>query len=204
MNLQIHDFGIFIKLEPDEEEKAQLEQNIQIALKGNQIDLADAIDIREVKNLKLANQMLKFRRKQKAKADQAAAQANIQAQAQANQQTAEKAILAEMQKQQALTESTVQIEQAKSQFEIQKMEMKAQLDMKALEIKYQFDMQLKQMDVSRVKEREQFIEDRKDNRTKLQATQQSAMIQQRQQELLPTDFETQSNPQSLGADNMPM
>jgi hypothetical protein len=204
MNLQIHDFGIFIKLEPDEEEKAQLEQNIQIALKSGQIDLADAIDIREVKNLKLANQMLKFRRKKKAQADQAAAQANIQAQAQANQQTAEKAILAEMQKQQALTESTVQIEQAKSQFEIQRMEMKAQLDMKALEIRYQFDMQLKQMDVSRVKEREQFIEDRKDNRTKLQATQQSSMIQQRQQELLPTDFETQSNPQSLGADNMPM
>ena len=204
MNLQIHDFGIFIKLEPDEEEKAELEQNIQIALKSGQIDLADAIDIREVRNLKLANQMLKFRRKKKAEADQAAAQANIQAQAQANQQTAEKAILAEMQKQQALTESTVQIEQAKSQFEIQRMEMKAQLDMKALEIKYQFDMQLKQMDVSRVKEREQFIEDRKDNRTKLQATQQSAMIQQRQQELLPTDFETQSNPQSLGADNMPM
>jgi len=204
MNLQIHDFGIFIKLEPDEEEKAQLEQNIQIALKSGQIDLADAIDIREVRNLKLANQMLKFRRKKKAEADQAAAQANIQAQAQANQQTAEKAILAEMQKQQALTESTVQIEQAKSQFEIQRMEMKAQLDMKALEMRYQFDMQLKQMDVSRVKEREQFIEDRKDNRTKLQATQQSAMIQQRQQELLPTDFETQSNPQSLGADNMPM
>ncbi len=204
MNLQIHDFGIFIKLEPDEEEKAELEQNIQIALKSGQIDLADAIDIREVRNLKLANQMLKFRRKKKAEADQAAAQANIQAQAQANQQTAEKAILAEMQKQQALTESTVQIEQAKSQFEIQKMEMKAQLDMKALEIRYQFDMQLKQMDVSRVKEREQFIEDRKDNRTKLQATQQSAMIQQRQQELLPTDFENQSNPQSLGADNMPM
>ncbi len=204
MNLQIHDFGIFIKLEPDEEEKAELEQNIQIALKSGQIDLADAIDIREVRNLKLANQMLKFRRKKKAEADQAAAQANIQAQAQANQQTAEKAILAEMQKQQALTESTVQIEQAKSQFEIQKMEMKAQLDMKALEIRYQFDMQLKQMDVSRVKEREQFIEDRKDNRTKLQATQQSSMIQQRQQELLPTDFENQSNPQSLGADNMPM
>ena len=204
MNLQIHDFGIFIKLEPDEEEKAELEQNIQIALKSGQIDLADAIDIREVRNLKLANQMLKFRRKKKAEADQAAAQANIQAQAQANQQTAEKAILAEMQKQQALTESTVQIEQAKSQFEIQRMEMKAQLDMKALEIRYQFDMQLKQMDVSRVKEREQFIEDRKDNRTKLQATQQSSMIQQRQQELLPTDFETQSNPQSLGADNMPM
>ncbi len=203
MDQQIHDFGIFISLEPDEEEKAQLEQNIQIALKTQSINLEDAIDIREVRNLKLANQVLKFRRKKKAEADQKAAQANIQAQAQANQQTAEKATLAEMQKQQALTESTVQIEQAKSQFEIQRMEMKAQLDMKALEVRYNFDMQLKQMDVSRVKEREQFIEDRKDNRTKLQATQQSAMIQQRQQELLPTDFETQGNNQPIGND-MPM
>ena len=203
MDQQIHDFGIFISLEPDEEEKAQLEQNIQIALKTQSINLEDAIDIREVRNLKLANQVLKFRRKKKAEADQKAAQANIQAQAQANQQTAEKATLAEMQKQQALTESTVQIEQAKSQFEIQRMEMKAQLDMKALEVRYNFDMQLKQMDVSRVKEREQFIEDRKDNRTKLQATQQSAMIQQRQQELLPTDFETQGNNQPMGND-MPM
>ncbi len=200
MDQQIHDFGIFISLEPDEEEKAQLEQNIQIALKTQSINLEDAIDIREVRNLKLANQVLKFRRKKKAEADQKAAQANIQAQAQANQQTAEKATLAEMQKQQALTESTVQIEQAKSQFEIQRMEMKAQLDMKALEVRYNFDMQLKQMDVSRVKEREQFIEDRKDNRTKLQATQQSAMIQQRQQELLPTDFETQGNNQPIGND----
>ena len=81
--------------------------------------------------------------------------------------------------------------------------MKAQLDMKALEVRYNFDMQLKQMDISRVKEREQFIEDRKDNRTKLQATQQSTMIQQRQQELLPTDFETQGNNQTIG-DDMPM
>ena len=204
INQQIHDFGIFITLEPDEEEKAQLEQNIQIALKANQIYLEDAIDIREVKNLKLANQLLKFRRKKKQEADQKAAQANIQAQAQANQQTAEKAALAEMQKQQALTASSVELEKAKTEFEIQKMQMQAQIDQQALQLRYQYDMELASMKVSREKQKEQFIEDRKDNRTKLQATQQSAMIQQRQDNLLPTDFETQGNNQNIDPTQMPM
>jgi hypothetical protein len=204
INQQIHDFGIFITLEPDEEEKAQLEQNIQIALKANQIYLEDAIDIREVKNLKLANQLLKFRRKKKQEADQKAAQANIQAQAQANQQTAEKAALAEMQKQQALTASSVELEKAKTEFEIQKMQMQAQIDQQTLQLRYQYDMELASMKVSREKQKEQFIEDRKDNRTKLQATQQSAMIQQRQDNLLPTDFETQGNNQNIDPTQMPM
>ena len=167
MQQQVHDFGIYISLEPDEEEKSQLEQNIQIALKAGQIDLADAIDIREVRNLKLANQLLKFRRKKKAEADQKAAQANIQAQAQANQQTAEKAALAEMQKQQALTASKVEVEKAKTEFDIQKMQMQAQIDQQALQLRYEYDMKLATMKVQRDKDKEQFIEDRKDNRTKL-------------------------------------
>ena len=203
MQQQVHDFGIYISLEPDEEEKSQLEQNIQIALKAGQIDLADAIDIREVRNLKLANQLLKFRRKKKAEADQKAAQANIQAQAQANQQTAEKAALAEMQKQQALTASKVEVEKAKTEFDIQKMQMQAQIDQQALQLRYEYDMKLATMKVQRDKDKEQFIEDRKDNRTKLQATQQSAMIQQRQDNLLPTDFETQGSEQTMG-NEMPM
>jgi hypothetical protein len=203
MQQQVHDFGIYISLEPDEEEKSQLEQNIQIALKSGQIDLADAIDIREVRNLKLANQLLKFRRKKKAEADQQAAQANIQAQAQANQQTTEKAALVEMQKQQALTASKVEVEKAKTEFDIQKMQMQAQIDQQSLQLRYEYDMKLASMKVERDKDKEQFIEDRKDNRTKLQATQQSAMIQQRQDNLLPTDFETQGSEQTMG-NEMPM
>ena len=119
------DFGIFLELEPDEEQKAQLEQNIQVALASGGIDLDDAIDIRQVKNLKLANQLLKQKRKKKLEKDQAAQQANIQAQAAANAQAAEQATLAEMQKQQALAETEVQIEQAKSQMEIQRMQTEA-------------------------------------------------------------------------------
>jgi len=64
-NLYLYDFGIFIEMSPDEEEKAMLEQNIQMALSKENISLEDAIDIREIHNLKMANQLLKLKRKQK-------------------------------------------------------------------------------------------------------------------------------------------
>ena len=101
-NLHLYDFGIYLELEPDDEEKAMLEQNIQVALQSGQIYLEDAIDIREVKNITLANQILKYRRIQKQKQDQAAQEKQIQAQAQANMQQSEQAALNEVQKQEAL------------------------------------------------------------------------------------------------------
>ena len=194
--LNIHDFGIFLELEPDEEEKQILEQNIQIALKAGQIELEDAIDIREVNNLKLANQMLKKRRKDKAARDQQAQQANIQAQAQANAQTTEAAALAETQKQQVLTEQKMQLEKAKSDFEIQKMEREAQVKQQLMELEFNYNMQLTQAQGRAKINEDKFKEDRKDERTKIQATQQSELIDQRKNDLLPKNFE------SAGNDNM--
>tara|TARA_R100000697_G_scaffold57084_1_gene70259 strand:- start:1361 stop:3781 length:2421 start_codon:yes stop_codon:yes gene_type:complete len=192
-NLNIHDFGIFLQLEPDEEEKQVLEQNIQIALQAGQIDLEDAIDIREVNNLKLANQMLKKRRKDKAARDQQAQQANIQAQAQANAQASEAAALAETQKQQVLTEQKMQLEKAKSDFEIQKMEREAQIKQQLMELEFNFNMQLAQAQGQAKRNTEAFKEDRKDERTKIQATQQSELIDQRKNDLLPKNFESAGN-----------
>tara|TARA_R100001509_G_scaffold49017_2_gene26658 strand:- start:2525 stop:4939 length:2415 start_codon:yes stop_codon:yes gene_type:complete len=192
-----HDFGVFLQLEPEEEEKAKLEENIQIALKTNSIYLEDAIDIRQIKNLTLANQLLKYRRKAKQKQDKEAQQANIQAQAQANQQTAEKAATAEMQKQQALAETQVQIEQAKSQFNIQRIERESQMKKQEMELKFQYDMQLAKLDVEYKKEREQMIEDRKDKRTRISGTQQSEMISQRKNDTPPTNFTETQGPDGL-------
>ena len=201
-NLNLFEFGIYLELIPDEEEKAMLEQNIQIALKTQQITLDDAIDIREIRNLKLANEVLKVKGKQKQKQDQAAKQANIQAQAEANSVQAERAAMAEMQKQQALADTELQIEKGKSEFAINKLQQEAVIKQQLMEVKFGFDKQLKEIELKTLSQRENLIEDRKDNRTKLQATQQSAMIQQRQDDLLPTDFETQGN-QTIG-DNTPM
>jgi len=191
--LNIHDFGIFLELEPDEEQKQILEQNIQIALKSGQIDLEDAIDIREVSNLKLANQMLKKRRKDKAARDQQAQQANMQAQAQSNAQLAEQTALAETQKQQILTEQKVQLENAKSQLDIKKMEMEAQIKQQLMQQEFQYNMQLAQAQGQNKKSQEEFKEDRKDERTKIQATQQSELIDQRKNDLLPKNFESAGN-----------
>ena len=148
-NLHLSDFGIHIELSPDEEQKALLEQNIQIALQTQAIALSDAIDIRQIKNIKLANQFLKLRQKQKIKREQEQQQANIQAQAQANAEAAEKAAMAEVQKQQALTQEKVSIEQAKSQFEIQRMQTEAQIkrELMAEEFNYQLQLAKAQADV---------------------------------------------------------
>ena len=125
--LNLHDFGIFLEMEPDDEEKAELQKNVQIALQTKEIDIEDAIDINEIRNLKLANQMLKLKRKKKQEREQALVQQNIQAQAQANAESSEKAAMAEVQKQQALTAEKVAIEQAKSNFEMQRMQTEAQI-----------------------------------------------------------------------------
>ena len=199
VTLNLHDFGIFLELEPDDEEVAQLEANIQVALQQGGIDLEDAIDLRNIKNLKLANQMLKVKRKAKAKQDQANTQANIKAQGDSQAETAEKTAMAEVQKQEAIMGANVQFEQSKNQMEIQRMEIAAQLKAQEMQTKFQFDMQLKQLDVQNMQEKETRIEDRKDQRSKIEATQQSQLISQRQNDSLPIDFET-STDQGMQAD----
>ena len=193
MNLQLHDFGIYIQLEPEEEEKALLEQNIQVALQTGAIALSDAIDIREIKNSKLANQFIKLRQTQKIKREQEQQQANIQAQAQANAESAEKAAMFEVQKQQALTQEKVSIEQAKSQFEIQRMQAEAQIKRELMAEEFNYQMQLAQATAKVKTQNESEIEDRKDKRVKIQGTQQSELINQRQNDLLPTNFESAGN-----------
>ena len=192
-NLSLHDFGIFLELEPDEEEKAKLEQNIQVALQAGGIELEDAIDLRQIKNLKLANQMLKQRRRLKQEKDQAVQERNIQAQAQANAQLAEKTAMAEVQKQQVLTEQKVNIEQAKSQFEIQRMQTEAEIKRMLMAEEFNYNVELARANRQTESLKEKEIEDRKDKRIKMEGTQQSEMIQQRQTDGPPKNFESSND-----------
>ena len=188
--LHLYDFGVYLDLEPEEEEKAMLEQNIQMALQQQQIYLEDAIDIREIKNLTLANQVLKYKRQQKQEKEQLQQQQNIQAQGQANQEASEAAAMNDVQKAEAVAQTETQLEQSKSQFEIQRMETENQLRLQIMAQQFEYDMKLKQMDVDTNTKKEAQIEDRKDKRTEMQATQQSKLISQRQNDLPPTNFES--------------
>ena len=193
VNLNLHDFGIFLELEPDEEEEAKLEQNIQVALQNGGIQLDDAIDVRQIKNIKLANQMLKVKRKIKEARDIQVQQSNIQAQADAQASTAEKTAMAEVQKQEAISGSKVQYEQARTQMEIQKMEVQAKLDQQKMQMQHQFDLRLAQMQGQASNLSNQEKENRKDKRIKMEGTQQSEMISQRKNDGLPINFEQQED-----------
>jgi len=195
-NLNNHDFGIYLELEPEEEEKAVLEQNIQMALQQGGIDLEDAIDIRRITNLKLANDVLKQKRKQKQKAEQEQQKALVHEQEQAKTAGDQARAQAEMQKQQALVASEVQKEQAINQMEIQRMQTEWQIKQQEMQIQHQYDIELKQMEVGAMKEKEALIEDRKDKRIKLEGNQQSQMIDQRNNDLMPIDFEQQGDMQA--------
>jgi hypothetical protein len=192
-DLHLYDFGIFIELQPDEEEKAMLENNIQMAIQQKIIELSDAIDIREIKNIKLANQLLKIRRAKKEEKDRQMQLENIQAQANSNAQAAQAAAQSEMQKDQVLTQSKIQLEQTKSQLELQKMQQEVELKKQLMALEFEYNMQLKGAEVDGIKQREKEKEDRKDERTKIQATQQSEMIDQRNSGKPPKNFESAGN-----------
>ena len=191
--LHLYDFGIFIELSPDEEEKAMLENNIQVAISQQNIELEDAIDLREIKNIKLANQLLKIRRKKKIKRDQEIQQQNMQAQAEANIQQQKASAELEIQKQEAVASTAISIEQAKSQFDIEKLIQEAEVKKQLMAQEFEYNMQLAGAESEGKKDVEKEKEDRKDKRTKIQATQQSELIDQRQKNKPPKNFESSGN-----------
>ena len=192
-NLHLYDFGIFIDLAPDEEEKAMLENNIQVALAKGGIDLEDAIDVRDIKNIKLANQVLKLRRKKKQEKDQLMQQQNMQAQAQANMQAQQAAAQIEMQKDQAKMQGLTQLEQVKAQLEGQKMQQEIAGKKELMMLEFEMNQQLQGMEQGKVDDKDKMKEDRKDERTRIQASQQSELIEQRKTGKPPKSFESSGN-----------
>ena len=193
--LYIYDFGIFIEMSPDEEQKAMLEQNIQMALSKGYINLEDAIDIREIRNLKLANQLLKVKRKAKQDQDQ---QMEMQKQAMITQQqlkSQELAAQVAMQKIQAETQAKMQYRQADVAFEIEKQKAEAQLKAQLMQQEFNYNLQLQGMTQAQLSQRESDKEQAKSDRISQQNTEQSKLITQRKNNLPPQNFE--SNEDSL-------
>jgi len=194
-DLYIYDFGIFIELSPDEEQKAMLEQNIQMALSKGDINLEDAIDIREIKNLKLANQLLKVKRKAKQEQDE---KRELQKQAMVSQQQLQSQQMAAqvaMQKIEAETQAKMKYRQADIAFEIEKQKAEAQLKSQLMQQEFNYNLQLHGMTEQSLSNREDSREKDKSDRISQQNTEQSKLISQRKNNLPPQNFE--SNEDSL-------
>ena len=200
-DLYIYDFGIFIEVSPDEEQKAQLEANIQMALSKGYINLEDAIDIRELRNLKLANQLLKMKRTQKQDREQ---QNQMQMQAmQAQQQlkSQELAMQTAMQKIQMESDAKLKLKQAEVQFNIQQLTAEAELKKSLMSVEFDYNMQLNGLQQNNLKTRENEREDAKAKRISQQNTEQSKLINQRKNNLSPIDF--QNSEDDLDGFNVP-
>jgi hypothetical protein len=191
--LHLYDFGIFIELLPDDEEKAILENNIQVALQQQSIDLDDAIDLREIRSVKLANQLLKVKRKKKLERDQKIQQANIQAQAQANAQTQQVAAQAEVQKNQAKAQAEAQLEQTRGSLKSQYLQQEIQGKKELMQFEFELNSKLKAMERQVASSNEKMREDRKDQRVDRQASHQKEMIEQRKQGDSLNKFESSGN-----------
>tara|TARA_R110002073_G_scaffold214821_1_gene375152 strand:- start:1005 stop:2288 length:1284 start_codon:yes stop_codon:yes gene_type:complete len=191
--LHLYDFGIFLELQPDEEERAKLENNIQMALQQQIIELEDAIDLREIKNIKLANQLLKIRRAKKLAKDQKMQQENMEAQSKSNQQAQAQAAQMEIQKAQAKVQTDTMFETAKADLEKAKNEHDFLLKKELMNHEFALQMQLKQLEIDGSKGKANLQESKKDERSRMQATQQSEMIDQRNNNKPPKNFEQSSN-----------
>ena len=200
--LHLYDFGIHIELTPDEEEKQMLENNVQMALQKGIIELEDAIDIREIKSLKLANQLLKLRRKKKMEKDQQMQQQNMEKQSQTNQQAAQAKSQADMQMNQQKIQGELQLEEARAQLKIQQLQEEMNAKKELMQMEFDLNMKLKELEGRTATERDNVKENRKDDRTKIQASQQSELIDQRNSGKPPKNFESAGNDNIGGALNM--
>lgn len=189
-NLYLHSFGIFIELEPDAEERAQLEANIQMSLQQQQIDLEDAIDIRMVKNLKMANEILKIKRKKKQKALEDRQDMQSQIQMQTNMQSQQAAAEQKQQTAQIEAQSKIAIKEAEMNFAIQTLAAEVASKKELMQLEFDYNMQLKGIETENLTRREDKKEEAKDKRVDIQATAQSKLIDQRKNNLPPVNFES--------------
>ena len=201
-NLHLYDFGIFIELMPDEEDKARLENNIQAALNQGTIDLDDAIDLRNVRNVKLANQLLKMKRKAKAARDAKTQQANMAAQAQANAQQQQAAAQAEITKANAKTDAEAKLEETRNQLKINYLQQEVASKKQLMQFEFDLNAKLEQMRSGSDNVKENKREDRKDARVDRQAKHQMNMIEQRKQGDSVNKFESSGNDILSGGANM--
>lgn len=192
-NLYISSFGIFIEVSPDEEEKATLENNIAIALKEGQIELSDAIDIRLIRNIKTANELLKLRQKQKRQRDDEVEEMKMQQQAAINNQSQAAAAEAAMQKSQAEAQAKIAIENAKAQGEMALETHRAQLKSGLMREEFEYQKQLATITSDELAKRDEKKEKAKDDRLDQQSTHQSKLISQRDNKSLPTNFESRED-----------
>jgi len=181
-DLPMYNFGIQVVTEMEDVDKAYLEANIQQSLLQKEIDLEDAIAIRKLKDVNQAEQLLIVRRKKRLKQQQEMAQQNSQMQAQMNAQVAQATSQGKMQEAQMQAQLGAQKIQLETQAQAQLLQLEYQLKMQLEDLKGKYGITEQQIQSGVKQEMEDEKENRKDERVKKQAVEQSKLISQRKGE----------------------
>ena len=194
-DLYLYDFGIGIEISPDAEQKENLRQDIQLALKNGGITIDDKIDIEQIKNIKLASQLLKLRRRKREEDIQSREMEkdalNRQFQLE-SQKLAERKAMQEIDAKSKAEQATLR---AKSAFRIAELKAEAAEKKNLMDHEFKLQMRLKTKELEVVVGKETEKEDRKDKRLDKQSTHQSKLIEQRARKKGALNFE--SNEDSL-------
>ena len=130
-DLPMYNFGVMVVRDMEDKDKEYLEQNIQMAIQQGQIDLEDAMAVRNMKDINQAERLLVLRRKKRMKAQQDQAAQNSQTQSQSA-----------MQAQQQASQAAQQQTQLEAQVKQQEMQMKHQYEMQLLQAKHEMNKEL--------------------------------------------------------------
>lgn len=189
----LHDLGINIDLKPDIQERQYLEANIGQALAKDLITLDDAIDIRNINNIKLANELLKTRRVHRQKERVKQEQQMEMLRAQTQERSVMASAQAESQKLQIKSQSEMGLIEAKTMARLKELEKEAEIKAKLMEQEFSYNMQLRGMEVQNSIGKEKYKEDRKDKRLDRNNTQASQLIEQRAYNQPAKTFESQED-----------
>jgi len=193
--MYLNSFAIHIHIAPDEEQKQRLEENVQRALDKENIDLEDAIEIREIENVKLATQLLKVKRKKKQQREERMAAEKDARVNKMNMQQIEASAMADVKKKEAEAGVKERVIQKEAEEKRKTIDHEVLAKERLMELEFNYQMQLKGLEVDgKMKEVSKKEESQKDRQKQI-ATQQSKMIEQRKKETGPINFE--SNEDSL-------
>jgi hypothetical protein len=191
----LHEFGFSVEMIPDKEMLMELKQDLSLAIQEGTVDLSEKYQILDLAktNYKKAYEYMRFIRNRRQKQKMQEQQATMQMQTQGNIQSAQAAEEAKSQAYQQKKMIDLEYEKQMAQIRLMELQGKLQIEAPKDQQEFQQDVYLEKIKNLNMSNLAEYKEIAKDERTKLQATQQSKMIDQRKGEKAPIDFKNEQD-----------
>lgn len=195
----LHEFGFTFEMVPTNQELAKFEKSLELALGDGSIDVEVKVMAEDLAktSINIAYEYLFFHRKKRNKERMEEQMALAKNKSENDSAAAKAKVEAEIQG--FGVKKQIEVQAAKELSKIKVMEADAlnKINEPKEERKFEQEVYLTQLETSVGFNLDKFKEDRKDQRTKIQATQQSKTVDQREKNSGPIDFENEPTADDL-------